>query len=1221
MSRLTQVIDGRGTETRYEYDGQGRETTKKAAYGTSIEARTDTFYDLAGNVTEVRHPRYFDSSDTEGYQKAKETWTYNGRGLVASHTDATGSSIAATESFTYDLGGHQATRTDFGGNVWTRYEDSCCEKKTANADPLGHGTIVNTDSNGRTVHTIQVSDVSTHVGSFSNPTDAKTLSESTTKFDGRGRVIYQTTWLSARGTVDPANPPIAGIGGVSLSDGLTTQYLYDDNLADGVGLDNSTGVSVSKLGTGGSGTFNVSLSNAISKLASTEANGGANVTFSSTAPGKATVVISPEDEISFTISDAAGRSVMSGKLNNYRGSGSTALNTLATWNCTVYDATTSLSGYGTVLVTKSVDPQGNTTASWTDAAGRTLRSIDQLGKVTTMTFDAAGNQLSVRDPNNVGADMLYDALGRNTQRTDTNSAVTKTEYDKAGNAIKQTDAKNKHTYITFDARGRRKSTTDRISAVTSFTYTALGQLASLTDAESQTTSYTYDSRGSKLTETYPDHTSGTSPGQTGYGIVTFVYDNAGRVKRKQDQLGDTVTFTFDLAGRMTTKDYRTAANSPTGTIADSDTFTFDRAGRMLTAASGRYSNTVTYTFDPIGRKATEALTIGGQTYTITSEYNSRGELTTVTYPDSSISERTYHATGALNQLKLDGSTISTRTYDDGRRLTGETLGNGVTESRTYASDNLLTAISYGGTGTSIGNLSYTWDSNKNKTSETIGGTMSNYGFTSAGTSYDDEDRLTGFARASGTFTQSWSLTSVGDWNSITTNGTAQNRTHGPTHELLTAGGQNVTTDVKGNITLLPTTLTTSGVAMSVGYDFDNKLKSADVDNNGSNDVTFQYDALGRRVARQGTSGSFVYVQHDQQTIADYGYGDAPSSPTHRYVYASYIDEPVVRKAAGTSGTIHYYHRNQQYSITAITTSSGSVAERYAYTAYGQPTILDGSGSVLSSSAINNRYTYTGREWDQSLGLYHFRARWMSGLAGRFMGRDPIGYFGSPFGLYRQFQGYALVVLDPHGSEVITAGAVGVGGVIVAGGTSTTTVIVSGGTSTLVGGTTIGGSVGTGSGIIGIVSSGGAAATGGGTAAAVGGSTAAGGGTVLISGGLATTVGVAVLPGGILGYGIYATPVIGTQNWLEPGLTQVAYYFFPSNHPPVQTSTQPKPFPVPVPVPKPRPKCDDERELCEFTGKWAPMDFCEYRCSDGYVFTVYPHVHQEFACDAYAPRPN
>jgi RHS repeat-associated protein len=157
------------------------------------------------------------------------------------------------------------------------------------------------------------------------------------------------------------------------------------------------------------------------------------------------------------------------------------------------------------------------------------------------------------------------------------------------------------------------------------------------------------------------------------------------------------------------------------------------------------------------------------------------------------------------------------------------------------------------------------------------------------------------------------------------------------------------------------------------------------------DVNFQYDALGRRVARLGSSGSFVFVQHDQQTIADYGYGDAPGSPLYRYVYASYIDEPVVRKAAGTSGTIHYYHRNQQYSITAMTTSTGAVAERYAYTAYGQPTILNASGTVLTSSAVGNRYTYTGREWDETLGLHHFRARWMSPLAGRFLGRDPMRY--------------------------------------------------------------------------------------------------------------------------------------------------------------------------------------------------------------------------------------
>jgi RHS repeat-associated protein len=104
--------------------------------------------------------------------------------------------------------------------------------------------------------------------------------------------------------------------------------------------------------------------------------------------------------------------------------------------------------------------------------------------------------------------------------------------------------------------------------------------------------------------------------------------------------------------------------------------------------------------------------------------------------------------------------------------------------------------------------------------------------------------------------------------------------------------------------------------------------------------------------------------------------------------------------------------NHQYSVTAVTTSTGAIAERYAYTAYGQPTILDVSASVLSSSAINNRYTYTGREWDATLGLHHFRARWMSPSAGRFLTRDPIGFKGSRWNLYRN--DFELNDMDPSG---------------------------------------------------------------------------------------------------------------------------------------------------------------------------------------------------------------
>ena len=238
---------------------------------------------------------------------------------------------------------------------------------------------------------------------------------------------------------------------------------------------------------------------------------------------------------------------------------------------------------------------------------------------------------------------------------------------------------------------------------------------------------------------------------------------------------------------------------------------------------------------------------------------------------------------------------------------------------------------------------------------------------------------------------------------------------------LTASGQNVATDVKGNITTLPVNLRPAGstTAMNLTWDSDNKLRSADIDANGTADVNFQYDALGRRVARTGTGGSVVYVQMDQQTIADYPVGGAATTPTFRYVYASYIDEPVVRKGATSTSTAHFFHRNHQYSITAVTTSAGAIAERYAYSAYGEPTILNASGSVIESSSINNRYSYTGREWDTTVGLHHFRARWMSPSAGRFLGRDPIGYEGSEWGLYEYCRNSPLIYLDP-GGEILWA---------------------------------------------------------------------------------------------------------------------------------------------------------------------------------------------------------
>ncbi|WP_197454749.1 RHS repeat domain-containing protein [Stieleria varia] len=378
-------------------------------------------------------------------------------------------------------------------------------------------------------------------------------------------------------------------------------------------------------------------------------------------------------------------------------------------------------------------------------------------------------------------------------------------------------------------------------------------------------------------------------------------------------------------------------------------------------------------------------------------------------PDGSDVVRTYTDRGQLATIALGSTTIDTRTYDDGGRMLTSVYNNGVSETRTYNVDNTLASISY--SGAAIGNYTYGWDDNKNKTSESITGTMSGYGFSVGTSGYDDEDRLVNWERADTNLDQSWNLSLVGDWNSITENGSSQSRTHGPTHEILTVASQAVEHDAKGNQTEIPAVLRPGTDPLKMKWDFENKLIGADIDNDSTDDITYQFDALGRRVGRDDGTTAMVYVQSGQQTIADYTSGTAATSPTYTYLYASYIDEPVLR--TGGSGN-RYFHRNQQYSITALTDTSGTIQERYAYSAYGMLSIFDGSGTARTSTAEGNRYTYTGREYDESMDVYHYRARMYDPVVGRFCSRDPIGRLLQALAAYLYTDDMPLVYVDADG---------------------------------------------------------------------------------------------------------------------------------------------------------------------------------------------------------------
>jgi len=120
----------------------------------------------------------------------------------------------------------------------------------------------------------------------------------------------------------------------------------------------------------------------------------------------------------------------------------------------------------------------------------------------------------------------------------------------------------------------------------------------------------------------------------------------------------------------------------------------------------------------------------------------------------------------------------------------------------------------------------------------------------------------------------------------------------------------------------------------------------------------------------------------------------------------------------------HYDSNQQYSITAVSDGGGAVVERYAYSAYGQVTIADVSGSQISNSEISNRYTYTGRERDEGLNLYHYRARMYDAVGGRFVSRDPIGFLAGSYNVFELTSSQPLSLVDPLGLIEWNAGRPG-----------------------------------------------------------------------------------------------------------------------------------------------------------------------------------------------------
>jgi len=195
--------------------------------------------------------------------------------------------------------------------------------------------------------------------------------------------------------------------------------------------------------------------------------------------------------------------------------------------------------------------------------------------------------------------------------------------------------------------------------------------------------------------------------------------------------------------------------------------------------------------------------------------------------------------------------------------------------------------------------------------------------------------------------------------------------------------------------------------LSYSYIGDQRLAS--VSGNGST-YDLAYDALGRCVKRT-LNGTTIYYTYDGPHPIYEWKSDGTIAGWN--LYGQGIDEILLRAEYLTrtdgQGQGFFYQQNRLGSVTHLTGFSGEVIESYRYDAFGQPTTVYNAGGIF-----NNRFKFTGREYQAAFGIYEYRNRAYHPGLGRFLSEDPMGFAAGDSNMFRYCGGDPVNRRDPSG---------------------------------------------------------------------------------------------------------------------------------------------------------------------------------------------------------------
>lgn len=465
-----------------------------------------------------------------------------------------------------------------------------------------------------------------------------------------------------------------------------------------------------------------------------------------------------------------------------------------------------------------------------------------------------------------------------------------------------------------------------------YTYSLNGKPSSLTDARGFKASMTYDGRDRQIKWNFPSPTTAGMVSTTDY--EEYGYDaNANRTSlRKRD--GSIISYQYDALNRIILKTVPERPGLPSTHTRDVY-YGYDSRGLQLYArfdGASSASEGLTFTYDGFGRLASSALKMDGITKLLSYTWDSKGNRTELTWPDSSKHSYTYDGLGRMSVVYEGalGSTTNLITYGYNNRGLRASQDGGYSQHTSFGYD-------------PIGRL--------NSLSHNFPGTASDVGFTYGRTPVS---QISQQSRDNDNY--AWTAHFNVD-RTYAANGLNQ---------YTSAGPASFTYDANGNLV--------SDGSTAYTYDVENRLVSA----SGAKNAMLRYDPLGR-LYETVSGGSTTHLLYDgDELVAEY---NASGSLLRRYVHGNHADDPLVWYEGGALSAPRWLHADHQGSIIAVTDASGGAALAInSYDEYGIPSNLN-----------VGRFQYAGQLWIPELGVYYYKSRIYSSTLGRFLQTDPIGY--------------------------------------------------------------------------------------------------------------------------------------------------------------------------------------------------------------------------------------